>query len=264
MELSPMLGDIYLKYEDIIKNLVFERGMINQDFNFRIGTEIALIINNIPNRHEPNREYWLKLPIYNELGVLKNYRILKIVSDKDGRCWCKGIIEDEVLPIDLEDIKEDVQKEEELEKQQRQITTIIEEMNIDEQFYLFRQYREDVDYYDDMPERVEDIDELYCGMTPSEILDELEGLNTNWDYFCFNEYGNVEQWEGIDCISDVVDYIIENENELGNDDIQEVLDKYTSTQEFYIEKEDVNKVGKVVQELELKILSEEYDYMIIL
>src|SRR5574344_1752631 len=99
MELSPMSGDVYLRYEDVVKNLVFERGMINQDFSFRIGTEIALIINNIPNRHEPNREYWLKLPIYNELGVLKNYRILKIVSDKDGRCLCKGIIESEEIKM---------------------------------------------------------------------------------------------------------------------------------------------------------------------
>ena len=96
MELSPMSGDVYLKYEDVVKNLVFERGMINQDFDFRIGTEIDLIINNNPNLHEPNREYWLKLPIYNELGVLKNYRILKIVSDDNSTCWCKGIIEDEV------------------------------------------------------------------------------------------------------------------------------------------------------------------------
>ena len=94
MELSSMQGDVYLSYRDIIDNLVFEKGMINQDFEFRIGTEIAFIINNMPNRHEPNREYWLKIPIYNELGILKNYRILKIVSDCNCKCWCKGIIEE--------------------------------------------------------------------------------------------------------------------------------------------------------------------------
>ena len=94
MELSPMQGDVYLSYRDMTNNLVFEKGMINQDFEFRIGTEITLIVNNIPNRNEPNREYWLKIPIYNELGVLKNYRILKIVSDDIGKCWCKGIIEE--------------------------------------------------------------------------------------------------------------------------------------------------------------------------
>lgn len=95
MELSSMLGNIYLSYSDMVSNLVFEKGMINQDFDFRIGTELSLIINNIPNINKHNREYWLKLPIYDELGALKNYRILKIVADDNSKCWCKGIIEDE-------------------------------------------------------------------------------------------------------------------------------------------------------------------------
>lgn len=73
------------------------------------------------------------------------------------------------------------------------ITTIIKEMNIDEQFWLARQYWEDVvdyyndvDYYDDMPE--------------------------------------------------VVDYIIKNEDALENEDIQEILDRYTRTEELDIER----------------------------
>lgn len=94
MELSTMQGDVYLSYRDMTNNLVFEKGMISLNFEFRIGTEIALMVNNTPNMNEPNREYWLKIPIYNELGVLKNYRILKIVSDDSGKCWCKGIIEE--------------------------------------------------------------------------------------------------------------------------------------------------------------------------
>lgn len=151
-----------------------------------------------------------------------------------------------------------------------EITTIIEEMNIDEQFWLFRQYCEDANCYDDMPERVEDIDELFDGMKPSEILDKLEGLDTCWDYFCFNGYGNVEQWNGIEYVSEVVDYIIENENALDNDDIQEVLDKYSETEELYIEKKDFDKVVHELEsqeipyeydeeETELKIFSDDYD-----
>lgn len=37
---------------------------------------------------------------------MKNYRILKIVSDGDGKCWCKGIIEDEIKQLysEIEDI----------------------------------------------------------------------------------------------------------------------------------------------------------------
>lgn len=94
MELSPMMGDVYLSYNDMVNKLVYESGMINQDFDFRIGTKISFMINNVPERNK-NKEYWLKIPIYNELGLLKNYRILKIVSNDNGKCWCKGIIEDE-------------------------------------------------------------------------------------------------------------------------------------------------------------------------
>lgn len=151
-----------------------------------------------------------------------------------------------------------------------EITTIIEEMNIDEQFWLFRQYCEDANYYDDMPERVDDIDELFDGMKPLETLDKLKGLNTSWDYFCFNGYGNVEEWEGIDFVSEVVDYIIENEDALYNGDIQEVLDKYSETEELYIEKKDFDKVVHELEsqeipyeydeeETELKIFSDDYD-----
>jgi hypothetical protein len=141
----------------------------------------------------------------------------------------------------------------------KEIEEIINGMGINEQYSLYCEYCERVNYGDDSPLLVEDIDELFYGMKPSEILDKLGGLNTSWEYFCYNGYGHVKQWEGIDCVSEVVDYIIENENELENDDIQEVLDKYTSTQEFYIEKEDVNKVDKVVQELESQGISYEYD-----
>src|SRR5574344_3016853 len=138
----------------------------------------------------------------------------------------------------------------------KEITEIIEEMGINEQYSLYCEYCERVNYGDDSPLLVEDIDELFYGMKPSEILDKLGGLNTSWEYFCYNGYGHIKQWEGIDHISEVVDYIIENENELENDDIQEVLDKYSETEEFCIEKEDFDKV---VSKLESQEIAYEYD-----
>ena len=137
----------------------------------------------------------------------------------------------------------------------KEITEIIEEMGIDEQFYLFREYCENANYYDDMPERVGDIDELCCGMKPSEIILAYGDMDLEWNYFQFNGYGYAVEWEGIDCVSDVVDYIIDNEESLENDDIQEILDKYTSTEELYIEKEDFDKVVDILEEKEI-----EYEY----
>lgn len=127
----------------------------------------------------------------------------------------------------------------------KEIEEIIDGMDINEQYSLYCEYCERVNYGDDSPLLVEDIDELFLGC-----------LNTSWKYFCYNGYGRIKQWEGIDCVSEVVDYIIKNEDALENEDIQEILDRYTRTEELYIEKEDFDKV---VQELESQEITYEYD-----
>ena len=137
----------------------------------------------------------------------------------------------------------------------KEITEIIEEMRIDEQYYLFCEYCEECNMYDDRPEMVSEIDDLLCGMKPSEIIEKYGDLNTSWDYFNYNGYGNVQEWDGIDYVSDVVDAIIRREESFENDDIQEILDKYTNTEELYIEKEDFDKVVDTLEEKEI-----EYEY----
>ena len=137
----------------------------------------------------------------------------------------------------------------------KKITEIIEEMEINEQYYLFCEYCEECNMYDDRPEMVSEIDDLLCGMKPSEIIEKYGDLNTNWDYFNYDVYGNVQEWTGIDYVSDVVNEIISKETSFENDDIQEILDKYTSTEELYIEKEDFNKVVDTLEEKEI-----EYEY----
>ena len=152
----------------------------------------------------------------------------------------------------------------------KEIEEIINGMGIDEQYYLFCEYCEKANYYDDRPESVDSIDELCCGMKPSEIISTYGDMDLGWDYFQFNGYGYPIEWEGIDCVSDVVDYIIDNEESLENDDIQEILDKYSETEEFCIEKEDFDKVVSKLEsqeiayeydeeETELKIFSDDYD-----
>ena len=115
----------------------------------------------------------------------------------------------------------------------KEITEIIEEMGIDEQYYLFREYCENANYYDDMPESVDSIDELCCGMKPSEIISTYGDIDLGWNYFQFNGYGYAIEWEGIDCVSDVVDEIIRREESFENDDIQEVLDRYPKRKNGY-------------------------------
>lgn len=137
----------------------------------------------------------------------------------------------------------------------KEITEIIEEMRINEQYYLFCEYCEECNMHDDRPEMTSEIDDLLCGMKPSEIIEKYGDLNTNWDYFNYDGYGNIQEWTGIDYVSDVVDEIISREESFENDDIQEVLDRYSNTEELYIEKEDFEKVVDILEEKEI-----EYEY----
>lgn len=75
----------------------------------------------------------------------------------------------------------------------------------------------------------------------SDDYNEQGGANPNRDYFVFNGYGNIvsfdyiyneysDKFNHID-IDDLIDYIIENEEAFYNDEIQEILDEYTSEEE---------------------------------
>ena len=112
-----------------------------------------------------------------------------------------------------------------------EIIEAIKDMDIDEQYYLFCQYCEDADCMDDMPESSDDIDEMWTGCKPSEILEHMDGYDNRWDYYSFDGYGHVQEWEGIEYPSEVADYIIDNDNDLSNDDIRDILDNNEDEEE---------------------------------
>ena len=66
------------------------------------------------------------------------------------------------------------------------------------------------------------------GLTPTEILDKFEGYNSSWMYMNFDGYGNVKEWEGIECELEIAQWIIENENSLCNNDIEALLEEMES------------------------------------
>lgn len=105
----------------------------------------------------------------------------------------------------------------------KKITEVIESMNINEQYQLYSEYCENYNLYDDRPERIDCIDDLFYDMKPLEILEKLEGIDLSWDYFNFDGYGHVKEWDGIEDISEVVQEIINCENAFGNDDIKEIF-----------------------------------------
>lgn len=78
-------------------------------------------------------------------------------------------------------------------------------------------------------ERVDEADDVFCGMTPTQIINSLaDDFNSGDDFMKQNGYGYFEttsdltDWVYVD---EIADYIIDNENSLGCDDIQDILDE---------------------------------------
>ena len=107
----------------------------------------------------------------------------------------------------------------------------IDSLGNDELIELHNSYCEAAGYEDDRVYSTDELDELLEGMTPTDIL--LRGFygdfNPRHAFFWFNGYGNLESADYMSgthiSTEDIADYILSNEDSLGNDEIQEILDK---------------------------------------
>jgi hypothetical protein len=102
---------------------------------------------------------------------------------------------------------------------------------------LLAVYREYCDEYGSMDDYIYDnddyeIDELFYDSKPSEIVNRFcfGDYSCHDRYFRFDGYGNIQSFSGLKSdkspiyIDDIADYIIDNDKDLGNDDIREILD----------------------------------------
>lgn len=130
-----------------------------------------------------------------------------------------------------------------------QIMEILKGMDDSELVYVWNEYCERVNNYDDRIESIDLLEDMFSGDCIINILNrayfgndqfnENSSFNPNRDWFTFNGYGNLVSLE---CIGwneyaqefmysgfdedAVVDYIIDNMDSLENDEISELLDDY--------------------------------------
>ena len=112
------------------------------------------------------------------------------------------------------------------------IKEIIEEMSTEDKVVLWNVYCGSANRIDDWIYSMEEFDEQCFGMTPTEIAQSIlyGDFRINDNYFWFNGYANLESDYDIDgekspfYIDELIDYIVENEEDFGNDDIAEVLE----------------------------------------
>ena len=117
----------------------------------------------------------------------------------------------------------------EMEKREK-LVEYINSLDDDELIALHNNYCEAAGYEDDRVYSTDELDELLEGMTPTDIL--LRGFygdfNPRHAFFWFNGYGNLESADYMAgtpiCAGDIADYILSEEDSLGNDEIQEILD----------------------------------------
>lgn len=85
--------------------------------------------------------------------------------------------------------------------------------------------------YDDLIYDMEEFDEIFQNDEPSYIANRIfyGDFNPNDEYFTFNGYGNLVSFDSFDILehislTDLVVYIIDNDEDFGDSDLREILD----------------------------------------
>ena len=107
------------------------------------------------------------------------------------------------------------------------VNEYLAELNDDETIYLWNYFCESYNRYEDMIQDMCEFDDRCNGLTPTEIanLTREEDFNPNDDYFYETVYGFASTSDIFDIVdlSDLTDYIIDNDDDMGDPDIEEIL-----------------------------------------
>ena len=112
----------------------------------------------------------------------------------------------------------------------KKLVEYIDSMNDDDLIELHNSYCEAAGYEDDRIYSTYELDEILEGRTPTDILSRgfYGDFRPQHDFFWFNGYGNLKSADHIADMPifaiDIANYILSNEDSLGNDEIQEILD----------------------------------------
>ena len=118
----------------------------------------------------------------------------------------------------------------EMEKRQK-IVDYINGMEAEEKIALHNTYCDAAGCEDDRIYSMYELDERLEGRTPTDILSLgfYGDFRPQHDFFWFNGYGNLKTADYITDMPifaiDIANYILSEEDSLGNDEIQEILDE---------------------------------------
>ena len=111
-----------------------------------------------------------------------------------------------------------------------QLIDYINSMGIEEKIALHNAYCDAANCMDDCIYTMDEMEEILDGVDKWELVRMIRFGDFDFikEFWGFNGYGNLvsyDAWELPIFASDIADYILLRENSLGNDEIQEILDK---------------------------------------
>lgn len=122
----------------------------------------------------------------------------------------------------------------EKENKIEELKELLENMSDDDIIYVWNEYCDANSYYDYRIEYMETFDDIMSGKTPLEIVDSIDTeFRTNDDYFVWGIYG-AKSFSYIDDeinYDDLANYILDNDDDLGNSDIRIFLDELNDEEE---------------------------------
>ncbi len=112
-----------------------------------------------------------------------------------------------------------------------EIKSYLESLNEDSLLYIYNNYLENEDKYDDSIYSMEDFDEILDGVSPWEIarMCFYGDFKPADRFFKYNGYGNLVSMDYVSSeidIDDIVRYIIDNNDSLYDEAIEEILGDY--------------------------------------
>ena len=124
----------------------------------------------------------------------------------------------------------------EMEKRQK-LVDYINGMGVEEKIALHNTYCEASNCMDDCIYSMDEMEEILDGVDKWELVDMMRYGNFNFqdDFWSLNGYGNLvsyNAWELPVYAEDIANYILSEEDSLGNDEIQEILDGEDELQEL--------------------------------
>lgn len=116
----------------------------------------------------------------------------------------------------------------ETEKREK-LVEYINGMGVEEKIALHNAYCDAANCMDDCIYTMDEMDEILDGVDKWELVRMVQfgDFDCMKDFWSFNGYGNLvsyNAWELPIFPDDIADYILSNEDSLGNDEIQEILD----------------------------------------